>query len=1855
MTTTTLSTTSPPTQQQPPPVCPGCNAQLAFQQCLCGTHVYSDGQPLFILDAAETEQQAPDSEAATPKRARALMCNPCNPEMGAPPPVIHCDPLDIVDGIVQEGISGADGPCILPLPNAEDEPDWGQPPMGDAHRTSRAAANAAANAAASADDRSSDDPNGPGSRPSDQDDSGNDSDDNRCSRHRIRRSTHQHNTYLHAPLVRIVFKGQSTALMAFLLVQFLCVCAAMAVPHMSLRLPLLVLTIGEQPIRSWSARIAATWLMCAISTWQIMNWMMHDSARRAARASIRWVARRTRTIVRATATLLMFAAIARVTGAHAMTYPQAASISRRLQSPLVPASVSNSTMAMLHARNQAFGEVSLPMQLSPNGKASLLPRCTHEAIATCVYEVGATRLPPGCSNYYLVDSAAGTFVARSPKDAIPGSISPNNIVVSTANGKITPPLKCSMNIRCRHRSGAITTQRADDCLIMDGCDQRLIPAGVFARDTGIGIWIAPGQSQSYMMHPQHPDDPIDLVNTGVLVLPDPGLVAYKTVTHGLNAGNVRGMTAKRLHNRYLHASNDAIKRLINQSGDKPFKFKTLLSGQPQACDACLRGTCKQIGPPDAPSTSNVTQVGDQVGYDIWSVSVPHMNTGKRYVAAFVDRFSGFDKVYLMRNKSDIPEVLDKYLTWAYATSGKKVKQLHTDNEMRSGEIEAVLRKHGAIQTTISPDTPRQNSICERQWSTHGDRARRTRCQTQLPPSFWWYFFKNSVEVGNYFPTKSRPESTPYFDFTGVRPNIGNVRPIGCLAYVKVWNPASKMHEQGERSVYLGTPEDQLGYMFYSPVTNKVRVSVMADFVEDEFPNLAHTSSGEIVQPSFTSDLDAGVPHVIVQQPDLTDPETVLAHDDSDIQAPAPPTVGAIPRGGQGNRLPRANSAQNKDLQEIDHPVLQADVQPAAPFVLYLGSGARRNDDFETQMASSHNGSTGIAVKSFDKKIGGHAHDWSKPSVLKAILALAAMPSCLGMMASVPCNTWSAVRFNNLESSPSGASGPLRDIDNLRGFESMGGQLPTKVIEANALLDGAIAAADAVAAHGGVFVFEHPVPRGEGSDFAMPGREKHASMFDDPAMKALIQRHGATHTDFDLCRVGAMHVKTTRLCSSPTIAPHVAQLFGHLTCNCPGGHAPMRGLDAGGQFVTKSSESEKFTPELNRLLTTAWKRMASTFPRRNGWIEATYAASGALPREEGDTLADDWSHPPQQMLYSAVTNASAALPPPSASRLFATGLDDDQLFVMPAVARDDNPSHKQTLTGPEASKWEAARCEEMDNFERAHVFRTPLTPEDKLTTWDKVKRRAFEVIDSMFVYLRKYNKAGEISRYKARCVVLGNQQKSKHAILSDGHSLLDTFAPAIRNSTFKMLLAASVVAKIPKRVRSFDVTAAYLNGTQPEDVKVYVRPPPGQRTYTPEGIPLVWDMAKSCYGEADAGRTWFLTLVDQLTNKQHFVQSEYDPCYFFKVLPNGRRIDLGIYVDDGWTFDDCPDACDAELRELSERFGVTDGDPTYFLGMNVTFHSPKRVTITSESYIDRVLAKSMPGVESCKPKALPCDDALANHVEVARKASLCESYVRDEALVKQYGTLVGKLLYVMPTAHPEIAFCVSKLSQALTFPDTRLMQHATDLAIFLIQHKSEGITFDGSTPRADELHGFSDSDWSDTHSTTGFCILYGGAVVVYASGRQKCIAMSSTEAEIIAASKCAMELAWCVGLFTDMGRSVSLPVKLHVDNSGAVALAKDRKSCNKSRHIDRRYFKVRELVAQGTVAVEWISTDLNTADVLTKALSKDAFHRHSDAMRNSNDASKWIMKSKADEPTSASAKRVTISLPEDDLLDQYLLK
>ena len=211
--------------------------------------------------------------------------------------------------------------------------------------------------------------------------------------------------------------------------------------------------------------------------------------------------------------------------------------------------------------------------------------------------------------------------------------------------------------------------------------------------------------------------------------------------------------------------------------------------------------------------------------------------------------------------------------------------------------------------------------------------------------------------------------------------------------------------------------------------------------------------------------------------------------------------------------------------------------------------------------------------------------------------------------------------------------------------------------------------------------------------------------------------------------------------------------------------------------------------------------------------------------------------------------------------------------------------------------------------------------------------------------------------------------------------------------------------------------------------------------------------------------------------------------------------------------------------------------------------------------------------------------------------------------------MGKLIFAVPSSRVDAAQTIGLLARTLTFPTERMDICADRCIAYLAQHPQRGLTYSNGTRRVDgserdpTFHCYSDSDWAPTNSTTGFACMYAGAAIAYISKRQQSIALSSTEAEIMAASQAAAEIMYLRGLLIEMGVDMSEPTVLKVDNAGAVELAKNRSSNQRSRHIERRYLKIREWVAEGHIRVQWTATADNAADVLTKPLPTEIFEKH----------------------------------------------
>ena len=106
-----------------------------------------------------------------------------------------------------------------------------------------------------------------------------------------------------------------------------------------------------------------------------------------------------------------------------------------------------------------------------------------------------------------------------------------------------------------------------------------------------------------------------------------------------------------------------------------------------------------------------------------------------------------------------------------------------------------------------------------------------------------------------------------------------------------------------------------------------------------------------------------------------------------------------------------------------------------------------------------------------------------------------------------------------------------------------------------------------------------------------------------------------------------------------------------------------------------------------------------------------------------------------------------------------------------------------------------------------------------------------------------------------------------------------------------------------------------------------------------------------------------------------------------------------------------------------------------------------------------------------------------------------------------------------------------------------------------------------------------------------------------SRKQKSIALSSTEAEYMAASQASCEALWLRKLMVDLFDQELRPTVIHCDNQSCIRLSENPVFHDRSKHIEIRYHFIRDYVQRGAVELQYISTDEQVADILTKSLGR----------------------------------------------------
>lgn len=474
---------------------------------------------------------------------------------------------------------------------------------------------------------------------------------------------------------------------------------------------------------------------------------------------------------------------------------------------------------------------------------------------------------------------------------------------------------------------------------------------------------------------------------------------------------------------------------------------------------------------------------------------------------------------------------------------------------------------------------------------------------------------------------------------------------------------------------------------------------------------------------------------------------------------------------------------------------------------------------------------------------------------------------------------------------------------------------------------------------------------------------------------------------------------------------------------------------------------------------------------------------------------------------------------------------------------------------------------------------------KNKTWSLVPKPAGQkLIGCKWIFKKKEGLPGDKIRYKARLVAKGFNQR-------EGIDFNDIFSPVVKQTSIRIMMAK--VSKYDLEMDQMDVKTAFLHGVLEE--KIYMAEPEG---FESKGENKVCLLHKSLYGLKQAPRQWNLKFNEYMTHIG-YTRSSYDPCVYF----NGKLY-LLLYVDDILIIGKFRKEIDLLKAQLSSVFEMKDlGSAKRILGIDIIRSRPNYLALCQKAYLEKVLVKFK--MSEVKPVNTP----LAPHFKLSQEQSPKTNDELEQMDKVPYASCIGSLMYSMVCTRPDLAYALSVVSRFISNPGDEHWKALKWIMRYVKGSLDIGLVYSADAHYETEIAGFVDSDYAgslDTRrSLTGYAFTALGGCISWKSNLQKVVALSTTEAEYMAATEAIKEALWLKGFAAELGFN-SEDITVHCDNQSALHLMKNPMYHERSKHIDIKLHFIRDVVSANEVCVKKVGTENNPSDMLTKYVPLSKF-------------------------------------------------
>lgn len=471
-----------------------------------------------------------------------------------------------------------------------------------------------------------------------------------------------------------------------------------------------------------------------------------------------------------------------------------------------------------------------------------------------------------------------------------------------------------------------------------------------------------------------------------------------------------------------------------------------------------------------------------------------------------------------------------------------------------------------------------------------------------------------------------------------------------------------------------------------------------------------------------------------------------------------------------------------------------------------------------------------------------------------------------------------------------------------------------------------------------------------------------------------------------------------------------------------------------------------------------------------------------------------------------------------------------------------------------------------------------------------------IIRSTIFLKDKYDQAGTLLKLKSRLVAGGDQQDKSL------YPKEDVTAPTV--STTSLLATLALASREKRSITTLDIGSAYLNadiGSQSVLMsldqglaELVIKADSSYEPFLHNGRIIV-KLKKGLYGCVESARLWFRTFSSTLV-KLGAQPNPYDPCVY-NFVRGADHLTLCVHVDDVLLTSTSPVLADWVVSQIEKEYRtvtVQRGSDHSYLGMRIRTQQDGTIHVDMARYLSEITsAADIKGT--------------ANSPASNQLFCISESPALSDAAAANFRTTIAKLLYAGTHVRPDLMLAISFLTARASQPTNDDEQKLKRILRYVNATKDLPLVLGSTDPlRVETWIDSSYGSHGDATGHTGGLISLGRGAINAKSTKQRLVVKSSTESELVGIHDYISQAIFVRNFLIAQGHEVP-PVLVHHDNLSTIAMIeRGRHSGERTKHIDMRYFFVKDRIASGHLQLVHTPTADMIADLLTKPLQGQQF-------------------------------------------------